>query len=147
MKNKIKKINLVILGFFSSFICKVKATPLNIAETLNEGPLYGVVNPREYFIYRIFGIIKVLILPILFVLGLIVLISNCVKYKKLKEEEKSRAGQRLYGTPSVMRKIRNDEFMAKKKIKNRIILMIILLTLIFSAWAILQMVLQTSYGF
>ena len=127
---KLKKIGLSILGFMTILANKITVHAVSI-------PLYGVPyesEPKEKV--NILGIVKIFILPILFIIGLIVAIKNYLTFTNKKKEMKSKQGQKLYGPPSVMEQKSNNDNIELENLKNRLIVSIIALVSIGLLWII-----------
>ena len=141
MKKIIKKISAIFVVIYCAFITKIQATviPPDVPAAV-----YGVNSPSP--ITKAFIILKIFVMPIVFVFGLIVVVVNCFKYFSYKKEMNSKhQGQRLYGTPSVItktRKIENDEI---KRLKGNVIKNLIVISIIAIIWIGIIVILNLGY--
>lgn len=140
MKKIIKKISAIFVVIYCALITKIKAVEIPVQEQ----SAYAVFNPSP--ITKALIILKIFVMPIVFVFGLIVVVVNCFKYFSYKKEMNSKhQGQRLYGTPSVMtktRKIENDEI---KRLKGNVIKNLIVISIIAIIWIGIIVILNLGY--
>ena len=140
MKKIIKKICLFFVVIYCALITKIKAVEIPVQEQ----SVYAAISPSP--ITKGLIILKIFVMPIVFIFGIIALVVNCFKYFSYKKEiDLKHQGQMLYGTPSVMtktRKIENDEI---KRLKGNVIKNLIVISIIAIIWIGIIVILNLGY--